>query len=377
MGAIRRKMVFLPKKLAMFLHERENWWQFRYDTERILCPLAAVRARIGTLCGRMAALGFEIQNETLLDALSVEIRKSSEIEGELLDLQQIRSSIASKLGIDTSGVVASTHYIEGVVEMMLDALQNYRMPLSDERLFGWHSVLFPSGRSGLYKIEVGQYRTGEMQVVSGPMGQEKVHYKAPLPQRVEPEMERFIRWVNDTNDVEPIVKAAIAHLWFLTIHPFDDGNGRIARAITDMLLARTDGSSKRFYSMSRAILNNRKGYYAVLEHTQHGAGDITDWLLWFISALDDALTHTDETLASVFAKADFWKAHDSRSFNARQYKMLNRLMDGIEGKMNTSKWAKMCKCSSDTALNDINDLIQRGIMRKNDAGGKNTNYELV
>ena len=309
--------------------------------------------------------------------MSLELVRSSEIEGERLNLEEVRSSIARRLGIETAGLVPVSRYVEGVVEMQLDATQNYDKPLSHDRLFGWHNVLFPTGMSGLYRIDVGKYRSGEMQVVSGAMGKEKVHYQAPSADRVPAEMGRFIDWVNNNEEIDGVLKAAIAHLWFVSIHPFDDGNGRITRALTDMLLARSEKCSKRFYSMSAEIRVLQKEYYDVLERTQHGDGEITEWLLWFLGCFEQALDSTQNTLSSVMRKADFWDHHRDVTFNERQRKLLNLQFDGFFGKLTSSKWAKIAKCSSDTALNDINDLITKGILKKSEEGGRSTNYILV
>ena len=360
-----------------YIHDHENWWQFRYDSGRIVNELGRVRAKQGQVIGRMLSLGFVSQDEAMLSNMSLELVRSSEIEGEILNLDEVRSSIARRLGIETAGLVPVSRYIEGVVEMQLDATQNYEKPLTHDRLFGWHNVLFPTGMSGLYRIEVGKYRSGEMQVVSGAMGKEKVHYQAPLPERVPAEMERFIAWVNNDEETDAVLKAAIAHLWFVSIHPFDDGNGRITRALTDMLLARSENCSKRFYSISAAIRVLQKEYYEVLERTQRGDGDITEWILWFLSCFEKALDSTEETLSSVMRKAEFWERHRDVSFNERQRKLLNMQFDGFFGKLTSSKWAKIAKCSSDTALNDINDLIAKGVLRKADEGGRSTNYILI
>ncbi len=359
-----------------YIHEYENWWNFRYDSSKLLGVLAAVRRKQGELIGRLSALGFALQNTTALNNLSLDIIKSSEIEGENLSLEQVRSSVARRLGLETNGMVASSRYVDGIVDMMFDATHNYQMPMTEERLFGWHSVLFPTGRSGLYAIDVAKYRTGEMQVVSGAMGKEKVHFQAPSAERVPTEMERFLDWLNQTNDVDAVLNAAIAHLWFVTIHPFDDGNGRIARAITEMLLARADNSALRFYSMSNVIYQHRKEYYAVLEKTQHGDGDITEWLLWFLNSLFEAMTATETTLSSVINKTQFWETHKDVELNARQQKIVNMLLDGFEGNMNTSRWSRICSCSRDTALNDATDLVAKGILRKSASRGRSTKYEL-
>ena len=375
---ILRKSLILQKRIDMYLHQRDNWWDFRYDSSAIMNRLAAVRAKQGMLLGKMNSLGFPLQDEAVLTSMALEVIKSSEIEGEILNLNQVRSSLAKRLGFDISTSVPVSRYIEGVVEMMLDATQHYAVPMTDERLFGWHNVLFPSGISGLYKIEVGRYRSGEMQVVSGAMGREKVHYEAPAPERVPEEMARFIAWLNENNaSLDPVLKAGIAHLWLVSIHPFDDGNGRITRAITEMLLCRADGSGKRFYSMSYQISLEKNKYYDVLEKTQKGNGDITEWLLWFLDCLDKAVESTTETLSSVLSKARFWDVHKEDRFNERQMKIVNMLFDDFFGKLTTSKWAKIAKCSSDTALNDINDLISKGVLKKNEEGGRSTNYSII
>ena len=358
----------------MYLHEYKEWWNFRYDASAVLNKLAEVRARQGRLLGELSAIGFSLQEEAQLANLTLEIVKSSEIEGELLNFEQVRSSIAIRLGIPAAGLVSASRYIQGVVEMMLDATQHYQQPLTDERLFGWHNVLFPTGVSGLYKIDVAKYRTHDMQVVSGPMGFETVHYQALAPERVPTEMSRFIEWFNGSDPIDPVLKAAIAHLWFVVIHPFDDGNGRIARALTELLLSRADETSKRFYSMSNQIQLDKKRYYEVLENTQKDDGDITEWLLWFLECLNRSLKATDETLASVLAKARFWETHSETTFNERQKKLINMLFDGFFGKLNTGKWAKIAKCSTDTALNDINDLVKKGVLKKSEEGGRSTNY---
>lgn len=360
----------------MYLHERENWWKFTFDSNRVMTELGKVRAKQGLMLGRMSSLGFDFQEDALLSTLSQELVSSSEIEGETLDRQQVRSSIARRLGIETAGMVGTSRYVEGVVEMLLDATQRYADPLTDERLYGWHNVLFPLGMSGLYRIEVARYRSGEMQVVSGAMGKEKVHYEAPKPERVPQEMQRFIDWVNAEVEMDEVVKAAIAHLWFVTIHPFDDGNGRIARALTDMILARSEQTSKRFYSMSAEIKLMRAEYYEVLERTQRGKGDITEWLLWFFRCFDAALDSTEESLSAVLAKARYWEHFSKEEVNERQRKLINLQFDGFFGKLTSGKWAKIGKCSSDTALNDIKNLLNKGMLVKNGEGGRSTNYSL-
>jgi Fic family protein len=325
----------------------------------------------------MNALGVSAKEEATLTALTLDVVKSSEIEGELLNYEQVRSSIARRLGIYSAGLVKSSRHIEGVVEMMLDATQRYDLPLTEERLFGWHAALFPTGFSGPYKIEVGCYRTGEMQVVSGAMGKEKVHYEAVQPELVKAEMKKFLTWFNNDKTLDLVLKAAIAHFWFIIIHPFDDGNGRIGRAITDMLLARAEGSGERFYSMSSQILEERKMYYAVLQKVQHSSNDITEWLNWFLHCLKNAMLATENTTQQILRKAEFWRLHEKTSINERQRKVLNMLFDNFEGKLQSSKWAKINKISSDTALRDIKDLIEKGILQQTNEGGRSVNYELV
>ncbi|MDR2680926.1 MAG: Fic family protein [Tannerella sp.] len=363
--------------MAQYIYQHENWTTFIWDYSRIAIVLSEVRHLQGKLLGTMNALGFSLKSEAMLETLTLDIMKSSEIEGEKLNRKQVRSSIAKRLGMETGGLVSIDRNVEGVVEMLLDATQNYSQDLSEDRLFGWHSALFPSGRSGMYKIEAGKYRTGEMQVISGAMGQEKVHYEAVEAKNVKTEMDKFINWINEKSQMESVIKSAIAHLWFVTIHPFDDGNGRIARAISDMLLARSDGSSQRFYSMSNQILKERKKYYSALEKTQRGGNsDITLWLHWFLNCLKNSLINSETVLKSVFRKADFWEKHKNTPLNERQRLIVNRLFDNFYGKLTSSKWAKMTKTSPDTALRDIKDLIEKGILQQEEAGGRSTNYTL-
>lgn len=361
----------------LYIHDYDNWWQFRYDSLRIMNELGRVRSKQGMIIGRMLSLGFDSQDEAVLSNISIELVRSSEIEGEKLNLEEVRSSLARRLGIAMAGMVSASRYVEGVVEMQLDATQNYNSPLSPDRLLGWHNVLFPTGISGLYHIEVGKYRSGEMQVVSGAMGKEKIHYQAPSAKRVPVEMERFISWVNSDEPIDAVLKAAVAHLWFISIHPFDDGNGRIARALTDMLLARSEKTGKRFYSISAEIKLLQKEYYEVLERTQHGDGDITEWILWFLDCFEQALNSAENTLSSVLRKAKFWECNRNIPFNERQRKLINLQFDGFFGKLSTGKWAKIAKCSTDTALNDIRDLIEKGVLKKAEEGGRSTNYILV
>ncbi|WP_292533471.1 Fic family protein, partial [Methylocystis sp.] len=347
--------------------------------ERLADRLASVRHRQGRLIGRMEGLGFHLRAEAVLQTLTEEVLKSSEIEGELLDKEQVRSSIARRLGMDIAGLVPADRNVEGVVEMMLDATQNYAALLTKERLFGWHAALFPTGRSGMRKITVGAWRTkesGPMQVVSGPIGREHVHFEAPHAGRVGEEMRAFLDWFEADVAIDPVIKAGVAHLWFVTIHPFEDGNGRIARAVADLALTRSEGTPQRFYSMSAQIRLERNAYYDILEATQKGDLDITPWLEWFLDCLNRAFDAAETILASVLRKARFWDARAGERLNDRQRIIINRLLNGFEGKLTSSKWAKLAKCSQDTALRDIDDLLQRGILVKDAAGGRSTSYSL-
>jgi Fic family protein len=366
--------------VATYIHELEGWPGFRWNQERLAEQLAAVRHRQGRLIGRMEALGFQLRAEANLETLTEEVIKSSEIEGEILEKDQVRSSIASRLGIDIGALTPADRNVEGVVEMMLDATQRFAEPLTAERLFAWHASLFPTGRSGMRKIIVGAWRdesAGAMQVVSGPMGRERVHYEAPAAPLLQAEMTKFLDWFEKSEPADLVLKAAIAHLWFVTIHPFEDGNGRIARAIADLMLARSEGNAQRFYSMSAQIREERKTYYDILEATQKGNLDITDWLDWFLSCLDRAFDGAETILAAVMAKAKFWEIHRDQTFNERQRKVINRLLDGFEGKLTNAKYAKIAKCSSDTALRDIDDLLKKGVLARDAAGGRSTSYSLV
>lgn len=366
--------------MALYIYQLPDWPHFTWQQDQIAAILAEVRHRQGRLLGRMETLGFNLQAEASLQTLTLDVLKSSEIEGELLDADQVRSSIAQRLGMDIAGLVPADRHVEGIVEMMLDATQQYQEPLSEDRLFGWHAALFPTGRSGMHKIVVGAWRDNTkndpMQVVSGAMGKEKVHFEAPEADRLNVEMNQFITWFNENSSMDAVIKAAIAHLWFVTVHPFDDGNGRVARAIADMQLARADGTPHRFYSMSAQIRKDRNEYYDILEATQKGSLDITRWLLWFLQCLDRAITATDETLGGVLRKARFWEKYGVTPLNDRQRQMLNKLLDGFEGKLNTSKWAKITKASQDTALRDIQDLIDKKILIKETGGGRSTSYIL-
>lgn len=363
--------------MAKYIYQFPDWPNFTWDEQEIQVTLGKVRHLQGKLFGQMSTLGFSIKEETLLSTLTVDVLKSSEIEGENLNYEQVRSSIARRLGLSYNDTIYPSRSVEGVVEMMLDATQNYNESLSEERLFDWHAALFPTGRSGMYKIETARYRTGEMQIVSGPMGREKVHYTAPPPGEMKKEMDIFLDWFNNSTKLDLVVKSAVAHFWLIIIHPFDDGNGRIARALSDLLLAKSENSSFRFYSLSSQILLERKVYYQILQKVQYNEGDITEWLDWFLNCLYRALESTEETIEKVLRKTHFWDKHKETILNSRQRLMLNKLLNGFKGKLKTSKWAKIAKCSQDTALRDIKDLIEKGILRQEESGGRSTNYELL
>lgn len=365
--------------MIAYIHQKDHWPNFTWQNEEILNLLSEARNLQGRLMGKMESLGFDLRNEALLDTITPDVLKSSEIEGEYLHPDQVRSSIARRLGMEIAGAVQSDRNVDGIVEMMLDATQNCFEPLTAERLFDWHAALFPTGRSGMYKITVGDWRkdtAGPMQVVSGAIGKEKVHFQAPDSILVEKEMNQFLDWLNHNLKTDLVLKAAIAHLWFVTIRPFEDGNGRIARALTDRLLAQSDKSNERFYSMSAQIRIERKRYYEILEKTQKGNLDITEWIVWFLNCLINALKSTNVTLLSVLFKAEYWTRHAKTSINERQQQLLNKLLDEFEGKLTSSKWAKLAKCSKDTAIRDINDLIDKNMLQKEAAGGRSTNYEL-
>lgn len=364
----------------LYIHEQPGWPQLRWQTDRLADSLAVVRYKQGRLVGRMRSLGFDLQQQAILETLTQDVHKSSDIEGERLDLEQVRSSVGRRLGLDIGGLADADDRVEGVVEMMLDATGNYGLSLTVDRLCGWQAALFPTGRSRMRPITVGGWRddrTGPMQVISGPIGKERVHFEAPAAERVENEMDAFLRWFNEPPDIDGVLRAALAHLWFVTIHPFDDGNGRIARAISDMALARSEDSSQRFYSMSSQIRLERRGYYRILERTQKGTPDISEWMEWFLACLGRAIDGAETTLASVLAKARFWQQVERVQLNVRQRRVLNRLLDGFEGKLTTSKWAKLAKCSQDTALRDITALVNDGILVRSSARGRSTNYSLA
>ena len=364
-----------------YIHELPDWPRFRWDSTRLTPALSACRHQQGRLLGQMEALGFPLRQEALLQTLTVDVVKSSEIEGERLDVRQVRSSVARRLGMNVGGTVAADRHVEGIVEMTLDATRRYKQALTADRLFAWHASLFPTGRSGMRKIRVGAWRddsTDPMQVVSGPFGRERVHYEGPAAGRLGKEMKAFLEWFEGAGaDHDPVLQAGLAHLWFVTLHPFDDGNGRIARAIADLALARSERSAQRFYSMSSQIRQERAAYYDILERTQRGTLDVTLWMEWFLACLSRAIEDAQTTLAAVLAKARFWQTIGTVPINGRQRLMLNRLTEGFEGALTTSKWATITKCSSDTALRDILDLVERGILVRGPAGGRSTSYSLA
>ena len=365
--------------MSDYIYELPDWPKFHWDQETLAGKLADVRYRQGRLIGRMEALGFSLRAEATLHSLTQDVLKSSEIEGEILNGDQVRSSIARRLGIDIGALAPTDRNVEGVVEMMLDATQKYAEPLTRERLFGWHAALFPTGYSGLIQIRTGDWRDdahGPMRVISGRIGREWVHYQAPPANRIDEEMVQFLDWFNHGESIDPVLKSALAHLWFVTIHPFSDGNGRIARAIADLALARSEATPQRFYSMSAQIRLERQAYYNMLETTQSGSLDVTRWMNWFLGCLGRAFHGAEETLAAVLKKASFWERNASVSLNERQRLLLNKMLDGFDGKLTSSKWAKIAKCSPDTALRDIQDLVEHGILVRDAAGGRSTSYSL-
>jgi Fic family protein len=362
-----------------YIWQASDWPNWRFDLAALAKPMAEVSRAQGLLVGRLADAGMALRHQASLSALTDDVVKTSEIEGEQLDVKSVRSSIARRLGVDIGALASVDRHVEGVVEMVLDATANCLAPVTRERLFGWHAALCPTGHSGLSKIKVGGWRddaTGPMQVVSGPIGRQRVHFEAPPADRLETETSRFLEWLNGASNEPPLIKAGLGHLWFVTLHPFDDGNGRIARAIGDLLLARADNSSQRFYSFSAQIQRERKAYYEILERTQKRSLDVTEWLAWFLDTLHRAVDQAQHTLDAVLTKTLFWQRWATTPLNQRQVKLLNRLLDGFEGKLTSSKWAAIANYSPDTALRDINDLLARGILRKTDAGGRSTSYEL-
>ncbi len=363
-----------------YVWQTDLWPAWRYDLTALAGPLAEVSRRQGVLLGRLADVGMTLRDQASLAALTADVVKTSEIEGERLDVGSVRSSIARRLGVDIGALAPVDRHVEGVVDMVLDATLNSNAPVTRERLCAWHAALFPTGYSGLTKIGIGRWRDdalGPMQVVSGPLGRQQVHFEAPPAARLDSEMARMLAWVDASTHEPALLKAGIGHLWFVTLHPFDDGNGRIARAIGDLLLARADGSPQRFYSLSAQIQRERDDYYLILERTQKRSVDITEWLVWFLATLHRAIEEAHLTLDTVLFKARFWQHWGSTPLNVRQSKLLDRLLDGFEGKLTSSKWAAIAKCSPDTALRDINDLLAQGLLRKSDAGGRSTGYELT
>ena len=363
-----------------YIHELPGWPTLTWDSEALAAPLAAVRHEQGRLLGKMEALGFDLRSEASLIVLTADVVKSSAIEGETLDADEVRSSIARRLGLDTAGLPQPSRSVEGIVEMMLDATQHFAAELTDERLYGWHASLFPTGRSGMNRIAVGQWRpaeAGPMQVVSGPLGNERVHFEAPAAERLATEMNAFLTWFNEPGTIDPVLKAGLAHFWFVTIHPFEDGNGRIARAIADLSLAQADGVKERFYSMSAQIEADRKTYYSELEQAQRGDLDVTAWLLWFLECLGRAIAASDERLAGVLRKSRLWERINRQPVNERQRLVINRMLNDFQGYLTTSKYGKLAKCSADTALRDLKELLERGIIVQNPGGGRSTSYRLA
>ena len=380
----RKLQVFTSKyewimKLPVWIWQYEQWPHFCWNDSNIISLLARIREQQGQLIGLMNGLGFDTQHRNALEVMTEDVLRNAEIEGMLLNPNHVRSSVAKHLGLDTAGMPEADHYTDGVVQVLMDAVQHADAPLTEERLFNWHAALFPTGRTGITPITVAAWRRGAepMQVVSGAMGKEVVHYQAPASEEVEKEMKQFLQWVNQESSIDPVLKAAIAHLWFVNIHPFDDGNGRLTRTITDMLLARADRMPMRFYSMSAVILRNKKAYYEVLEYSGKHGLDITQWLIWFLQTMEEAIATAMHNVQRVLKKSLFWQTYASTSLNERQVKIINRLWDGMDGKLNTSKWAKMTHCSAATALRDIQDLVQKGILRDTGESGRNVNYVLV
>jgi Fic family protein len=363
----------------MYIHQLEAWPEFKWNQAKIVNLLSEIRHLQGKLIGQMNAVGFKFQDEAALANLTEDVVKTSEIEGEILNKEQVRSTIARRMGIDIGVSLKVDRNIEGIVEIMLDATRHYAMPLTKDRLFGWHAALFPTGRTGMRRIATASWRTpesGTMQVISGAFGREKVHFEAPSYDKVPEEMEKFIAWFNADTGIDLVLKAAVAHLWFLTIHPFEDGNGRIGRVMVDMLLARSERCERRFYSMSAQIQKDRKQYYLQLEQSQKGSLDISTWIEWFLGCLRRAIEASEVTVGSIFQKAKFWQAHESEHINERQRKIINLMLEGFDGQLTSSKWAKICKCSQDTAGRDISDLLVKNILQKGDASGRSVHYFL-
>ena len=377
---MRRTLIQYTQMMRrIYIHQHPDWPLFHWDWKEVAPLLAATRHRQGLLLGRMDSLGFETNQELTVDTLTTSVVSSSRIEGEILDIEQVRSSVARQLGLDVGGASHSDRNVDGVVQMMLDSSENCDKPLTMKRLLSWHRSLFPTGFNNMGCITVGRWRDdarGPMRVVSGPIGRQRVHFEAPASVVLVNEMEAFIDWFNRTDDADWVVRSAVAHLWFVTIHPFDDGNGRIARALTDLALARSDGTSQRTYSMSEQILKERSTYYRVLEQTQRASLDVTDWLMWFLVCMQRSINTSEDKLSAVLSKTRFWQEHQRTPFNARQRNMVDRLFDGFEGNLTTSRWARITKCSHDTALRDITVLIEQGILARNPGGGRRTSYRL-
>ncbi len=367
----------MQRRHTRYIHQEVDWPHFRWQPEGLVEPLASMRHRQGRLLGRMSALGFGLRQEAVLGTLTEDVVKSSEIEGEMLDTEQVRSSVARRLGMDTGGLLHVDRNVEGIVELMLDATEHYDQPLTEERLFEWHASLFSTGRNNMGRIDVGCWRTGPMQVVSGSIGRERVHFEAPSEKRVAEEMQAFLDWFNAPAETDEVLKAGLAHLWFVTVHPFDDGNGRIARAIADMTLTRSEGSPQRFYSMSSQIRKERRAYYDMLERTQQGTMDVSEWTHWFVGCLGRAIDGAETTLTAVLTKARSWERIAGIPINERQRTAINHLLDDFGSKLTTSQWAKMTRCSQDTALRDITDLMERGILVRGPQGGRSTSYTLA
>lgn len=370
----------MRRGLYPYIWQSDDWPRWRYDLAALAEPLAAASRAQGLLMGRLADVGSALRAQASLVALTADVIKTSAIEGELLNIESVRSSIARRLGVDIGSLAPVDRHVEGVVEMVLDATRHYDQRVTRERLFGWHAALFPTGYSGTSKIRVGLWRDdtgGPMQVVSGPLGHQRVHSEAPPAQRLSAEMTHLLDWVDaHSESVPPLIKAGLGHLWFVTLHPFDDGNGRVGRALGDLLLARADGSPQRFYSLSAQVERDRSAYYDILARTQRRSMDVTEWLTWFLESVKSAVDEAQHTVDAVLIKTRFWQAWAATPMNERQLRLLNRLLDGFEGKLTSRKWAKIAKCSSDTALRDINDLVERGVLRKSEAGGRSTSYEL-
>lgn len=362
-----------------YIWQKADWQQWQYDMQPLYPLLNQIYYQQGLLLGKMQGLGFELKSQAMLQILTHTVTKNSEIEGEILNPQSVRSSLARRLGIDDGGLLPTDRSVEGVVEMTLDAVENYQSPLNLERLFGWHAALFPTGYSGMSKISVAQLRddrNGAMQVISGRIGRQKIHFQAPPAEQLPQEIQTFLDWYNQENNVEPFIKAGLAHLWFLTLHPFEDGNGRIARAIADNLLAKTEGNGQRFYSLSAQIQLQRQNYYQILEQTQKGEKSTTEWLEWFLNCLLTAIYHSDEILAKVLQKNQLWQRWHNHSLNTRQSKVLNLLLDNFEGKLTNKKYAALTKVSRDTALRDLTDLVEKQILARTESG-RNVSYVLV